>query len=114
MECSSLSVEFGRRMRAARVERGLTLDDVGRRVGLSWQQIQKYEVGMSDISLPRLYQIAAALGCSIGSLLPDSAGSAAPAASMRAQRAVAGFANLRKPQQAAIAGLVAAVEASQS
>jgi len=37
-------------------------DDLGEAVGVSFQQIQKYEVGESTISAARLWAICAALG----------------------------------------------------
>ena len=40
------------------------------KIGVSYQQIQKYEKGQSEITISRLYQIADALGIDPVSFLP--------------------------------------------
>lgn len=40
-------------------------------LGITYQQVQKYEIGKSNISVARLYDIAKALNVSVTSLLPD-------------------------------------------
>ena len=49
---------IGERIRGRRVELGLTQDQLARRVGISYQQIQKYERGANRISASRLWQLA--------------------------------------------------------
>jgi transcriptional regulator with XRE-family HTH domain len=53
------------RIRARRIEMGLSQEDLGRQLGLSFQQIQKYECAISRISVGRLYELARALDCSL-------------------------------------------------
>ncbi len=50
------------RLRARRKEIGLTQQMLGRRVGLSYQQIQKYERAINRIGAGRLFSLAQALG----------------------------------------------------
>lgn len=50
------------RLRARRREIGLTQQMLGRRVGLSYQQIQKYERAINRIGAGRLFSLAQALG----------------------------------------------------
>lgn len=52
----------GARLRRARQARGLTQPALGTRVGVSFQQIQKYENGSSRIGASRLWACAVALG----------------------------------------------------
>ena len=52
------------RLRARRIVRELSQKDLARRVGLTFQQIQKYEYGLNRISAGHLYAFACALGCS--------------------------------------------------
>jgi transcriptional regulator with XRE-family HTH domain len=52
----------GARVRLLRRERGLSQEALGTQVGLTFQQIQKYERGANRISASKLYDIAAALG----------------------------------------------------
>lgn len=61
----------GRRIRALRLERGLTQQDLARRMGMSYQQMQKYETAANRISAGRLHQLADALGVPVVTLLPD-------------------------------------------
>jgi transcriptional regulator with XRE-family HTH domain len=48
----------GRRMRARRRQLGLSQQALGDALGLSYQQVQKYEQGVSRIGAGRLQQIA--------------------------------------------------------
>jgi transcriptional regulator with XRE-family HTH domain len=54
-------VHIGRLVRARRRELGLTLPDLAERVGITFQQVQNYEVGKSRITIGRLTRIAKAL-----------------------------------------------------
>ena len=50
----------GQRIREARVAAGLSQDELGKALGVSFQQIQKYEKGINRLSSGRLMQIAKA------------------------------------------------------
>lgn len=52
----------GQRMRHRRWMVGMTQQELAGRVGVKFQQIQKYEVGTNRVSASRLWNIAAALG----------------------------------------------------
>lgn len=52
---------IGRRMRQLRELAGLSQNDVGDLLAVSYQQIQKYEQGVNRISVEKLQQLAAAL-----------------------------------------------------
>jgi transcriptional regulator with XRE-family HTH domain len=52
----------GARIRMQRMVRGLSQTDLGDAVGVSFQQVQKYENGANRVSASRLQQIAKALG----------------------------------------------------
>jgi transcriptional regulator with XRE-family HTH domain len=56
-----VDVRIGARVRLRRAVLGLTLEELGSRVGLSLQQIQKYEAGASRIPATRLYEISQVL-----------------------------------------------------
>lgn len=51
----------GRRLRQARLNAGLSQNQLGMALGLSFQSIQRYEHGIAPIGAGRLIQIAAAL-----------------------------------------------------
>jgi transcriptional regulator with XRE-family HTH domain len=58
---TDLDQAIGERIRDAREEDGLTLQGLAAQVGLSHQQLQKYEVGVNRICASRLYHVALAL-----------------------------------------------------
>ncbi len=47
----------GRKMRIQRIEHGLTQKALGRKLGVSFQQVQKYEAGVNAMSAERLWQL---------------------------------------------------------
>jgi transcriptional regulator with XRE-family HTH domain len=53
-----IDVYVGDRVRARRKKQGFTQDELGDAVGVSFQQIQKYESGMNRISASKLYKMA--------------------------------------------------------
>lgn len=61
---SLLAQEVGRRMREARLQRGLSRRDFGAKLGVSPQQIYKYESGRDAVPLHRLLTLAAIVGVS--------------------------------------------------
>lgn len=56
----------GDRIRRRRILMGLTQDQLGESLGISYQQIQKYETGANRVSAGRLYLIASRLEVSPG------------------------------------------------
>jgi transcriptional regulator with XRE-family HTH domain len=65
MACDEIDIEIGKRLNQARVAAGLTQSELGDRLGISFQQVQKYEKGRNRIGGGRLYKIARALGVKI-------------------------------------------------
>ena len=64
--------EIGRRIRLRRMELGISQTDLGNVVGITFQQIQKYERGTNRIAATRLRQIAQKLEVPISFFLgPD-------------------------------------------
>lgn len=51
-------VHIGKRLREARLSRGMSQDHLGRRLGVSFQQVQKYEKGTNRIGGSRLWDIS--------------------------------------------------------
>ena len=56
-----VDVHVGQRVRQRRWMVGITQQQLGNKVGIKFQQIQKYETGTNRISASRLWDIAAAL-----------------------------------------------------
>lgn len=63
--------ELGRRIRAARENAAISQEALGRSLGITFQQIHKYETGTNRISASPLHQLARALGRQTGSFFRD-------------------------------------------
>ena len=61
----------GARLRRTRIAQGLSQDVAAERIGVTFQQIQKYERGMNRISISRLFTICRGIGCRPADILPD-------------------------------------------
>jgi transcriptional regulator with XRE-family HTH domain len=57
----SLDLHFGKKLRARRLMMHVSQQDLAKVLGLSFQQIQKYEKGTNRMSAAMLFQIAAVL-----------------------------------------------------
>ena len=57
-----VDVHVGKRVRHRRWMVGMTQQQLAEKVGIKFQQIQKYETGMNRISASRLWDISDALG----------------------------------------------------
>ncbi len=61
-----VDVHVGKRVRHRRWMLGMTQQQLAEKVGIKFQQIQKYETGMNRISASRLWDIADAMDVNIG------------------------------------------------
>lgn len=59
-----VDAHVGHKLRQLRKARNLSQTDLGRDLGISFQQIQKYEAGSNRISASRLFELAQALNVS--------------------------------------------------
>lgn len=60
-----VDIHVGKRVRHRRWLTGMTQQQLAEKVGIKFQQIQKYETGMNRVSASRLWDIADALGVSV-------------------------------------------------
>lgn len=67
-----LDVMVGARIRIFRTHRGMSQSDLAEKIGVAFQQVQKYEKGTNRVGASRLSRIAAVLGVSIGELFEAS------------------------------------------
>ena len=63
--------EIGFRIRKYRTSKGLTQSDLAEHLGISFQQVQKYELGHNRIAASKLYSISQALGVSPDAFFAD-------------------------------------------
>jgi len=68
-----VDVLVGQNIRICRMQRGLSQSDLAERVGLTFQQIQKYEKASNRLGASRLIQVADALGVPLSTLFEGSA-----------------------------------------
>jgi len=98
-------VQVARRVRALRLERGMSQTDLGNRLGVTFQQVQKYEKGTNRIGAGRLQRIAEVFNVPISVFFSGSESADVPssklfelidtAASLRLLRA---YSRIRDPQ----------------
>lgn len=68
----AIDIHIGGRLRALRNMKDMSQEELGTALGVSFQQIQKYEKGMNRVSGGRLLQIANVLGCEASYLLAEA------------------------------------------
>ena len=66
-----IDVQVGSRVRLRRTLLGLNQTQLGERLGLTFQQIQKYERGVNRISASRLYQMSHILDVPVSTFFDD-------------------------------------------
>lgn len=69
-----VDAHVGKRVRHRRWMVGMTQQQLADKVGIKFQQIQKYETGMNRVSASRLWDIAEALGVPISFFFDGLAG----------------------------------------
>ena len=67
-----IDVHVGQRLRQRRVLAGLSQEKLARMVGITFQQIQKYERGANRIVASRLYQLAQVLDVPVNYFFEDT------------------------------------------
>lgn len=74
----AFDIRLGKRLRAYRISLGITQSALAEKVGVSFQQIQKYENGANRMAGGRLKRVAAVLGLPIAALLGENEGGGNP------------------------------------
>lgn len=64
--------KIGARIRARRLEIGMSQETLAQRLGVTFQQVQKYEKGSNRVAAPTLLDLSEALQTSVVSLLPKT------------------------------------------
>lgn len=68
---NKIDVHIGSRIRLKRQLLGLTQEEVGKQLGLTFQQVQKYEKGQNRVSGSRLYDFACLLEVGVDFFFQD-------------------------------------------
>ena len=86
----AVDLEVARRVRQRRLELGMALQQVAELVGVTYQQVRKYEIGANRISAGLLHRIAQALRVEVGHFFAamdaEGHGLAEPAGTMGQRR----------------------------
>src|ERR1700680_1256944 len=64
-------IELGKRIRLRRVEQQISQSELGKKLGVSFQQVQKYEKGVNRVGAARLQQVATALNVPVTFFFDD-------------------------------------------
>lgn len=109
-----VDVQLGARVRKLRIMAGISQDQVAQKIGLTFQQIQKYERGTNRISVATLLRLCDALGVSAAVVIAELAGQSEtaeappkPRKSLSASRALLNVQS--EPVRAAVIALLKAV-----
>ncbi|REC58860.1 XRE family transcriptional regulator [Rhodosalinus sediminis] len=115
---TQIDTEVGRRIRERRVALSMSQTELGRRAGVKFQQIQKYESGANRVSASRLWAIAGALDVPVTYFFEGASDAAAPAPSgpgeelfrdPRAIRLVRDYLRLPEDQKKVVLEMVASM-----
>jgi transcriptional regulator with XRE-family HTH domain len=64
-QANKVDAHVGHQVRTVRLLRGVSQEALGEKLGLTFQQVQKYEKGVNRIGAGRLYDIAGILGVEV-------------------------------------------------
>jgi transcriptional regulator with XRE-family HTH domain len=116
-----LDVMVGARIRILRIDREMSQGELAGKIGVTFQQVQKYEKGTNRVGASRLLRIASVLGVSVGGLFESSENKSAAKSPFRllaerdALRVLTAFSRTSNPRvRRAITKLIESVAGRQS
>jgi transcriptional regulator with XRE-family HTH domain len=71
-----VDVSVGQRIRAYRISKEMTQTVLGEKIGVTFQQIQKYERGINRVGGSRIKKVATALGVPVAALFGEESSAA--------------------------------------
>jgi transcriptional regulator with XRE-family HTH domain len=71
MVLSPVDIHIGKKLKTIRTMSGMTQDQLGELIGVTFQQIQKYEKGLNRISAGRIYELAQVFGKPVSAFFND-------------------------------------------
>lgn len=96
LQSDEIDAHVGSRVRARRIELGLSQAALGRHLGVTFSQVQKYEKGSNRIGAGRLYRLATLLGVSVQYFFDGLEGSGLDAAGTNEATAAADASRLQE------------------
>lgn len=112
--CTPVDLEISRRLKAKRLSLGMTQQELAGHLGLTFQQIQKYETGINRLSGGMLHKAAAALHVEPSYFFPPIDGdfdceADAPALSRLGHELVRRFTNMDEHRQKSLVNVARAL-----
>lgn len=83
---NAVDKKIGQRVRARRLEIGMSQERLAELLGVTFQQVQKYEKGVNRIAASRLFDISAALDMSVAKFFEGLTGGAGRGAAVAESR----------------------------
>lgn len=71
MQPHPVDIHVGRRLRSRRTILGMSQEEIGQAVGITFQQVQKYERGLNRIGSSRLFEFSCLLGVNVSYFFED-------------------------------------------
>jgi transcriptional regulator with XRE-family HTH domain len=68
-KCTAVDIKLGERLRYLRTSYGLSQSEIGAAIGVSFQQIQKYEAGKNRVAVSTMLALTDHLGISAARFL---------------------------------------------
>ena len=112
---ATINQEIGGRIHLLRLKNKLSQQELGRKLGVSFQQIQKYEKGTNTVSSARMQLLCHILHCTPSDLITTTATERVVFAQLsnRAIRTAIRIDQLNQPQQIALNKIIDALESSK-
>lgn len=103
MKIENIDIEIGKVIKSRRTMLGYSQEIIGKKIGVTFQQIQKYEKGSNGINMQRLFEISGALNCHPADIINQIAGEhEQPTSGRRDLEMMKRFRGLKQNEQAAI------------
>lgn len=113
---NDIDIAVGQRIRMLRHQAGLSQEALGERIGVKFQQIQKYEHGLNRVSASKLWLIAEAVEVPVAELfswVPQEEARLASALPNNAGKLLNAYRRLSSRKQRAVLELVTEVAAER-
>jgi transcriptional regulator with XRE-family HTH domain len=98
-----LDAEVGQSIRLHRKNAKMTLQGLADRLGIAYQQVQKYETGVNRVGAGRLMEIAEILNIPVANFFEGSRGEAAnapdPEVALQGRQLLVSFMRIKDPQK---------------
>jgi transcriptional regulator with XRE-family HTH domain len=109
---SAVTEHVARRLHEERVRHGMSQTELGKRLGVTFQQVQKYEKGSNRLSAAALYLVARELNVPMLSFFPSDEDPAPPIVRPRLELELCRhFGGLSEPLQGTVYGLIKRLDA---